>query len=330
MNVIELSETFPTELSCIEYLESLRWSGFAVCPYCNSENLTSRSLDYRRKCRDCKKSSSVTVNTYLHDTRLPLKKWIFAVSLITDAKKGLSALQLQRNLDVSYPTAFSMYHKIRSVMVCENKSIEPLEGIVEMDEKYVGGRPRNQSDYTIPYEKQLRLDSQIRRHNRAGYDFTPQGKNRSRIQTKPKRGRGTKKIPIVGIVERNGNVIAEVMNYTTYDNLKDMVQKHVDRKRSLLITDSYSGYANMRSIIRHIKIDHNKLYSYRGVNSNSIESFWAIIERGIVGQYHSVSPKNLPNYVAEFVYKYNNRKDTDHMFEELLRKMINPPDCENS
>ena len=80
----------------------------------------------------------------------------------------------------------------------------------------------------------------------------------------------------------------------------------------------------MKKIIEHIKIDHSKLYSYRGVNTNSIESFWAIVERGIMGQYHSVSPKMLPNYVAEFVYKYNNRKDNEAMFHELLEKMLKP------
>lgn len=322
MNIIQISEMFPTELSCVEYAEQLRWNGSVKCAYCHSDNMSARNSDMRRKCRTCQKTSSVTVNTTIHNTRLPLKIWIFAVSIITDAKKGLSALQLQRNLDVSYPTAFSMYHKIREVMLRGNKNLPALDGIVEMDETYIGGRPRAQSDYTIGPERQEGLDRQISSLQGQGFDFSPQGKNGSRIHQKGKRGRGTDNIPVVGIVERNGNVIAEVMETLTYENLRNMVKRHVDTKNSLLITDSLSSYDKMKEIIRHIKIDHNKMYSYRGVNSNSIESFWAIIERGIMGQYHSVSPSKLPNYVAEFVYKYNNRKDNEFMFEDILRKMI--------
>lgn len=322
MNIVEISERFPTELDCVEYFESLRWNGSVKCPYCNSSNLLSRTQDFRRKCRDCNKSASVTVNTVLHDTRLPLKKWLYAVSLITDAKKGISALQLQRNLNVSYPTAFSMYHKIRAVMSDQNKSMETFDGIVEMDEKYIGGKPRRQGDYSFTPEKQEKFDQEIKTLNEEGFDFKPQGKNRSRIFQKAKRGRGTKNIPIVGIVERNGNVVAEVMEHVTYENLRNMVTKYVDTEDSVLITDSFRAYNSMKKIIKHVKIDHQKLYSYRGVNSNSIESFWAIIERGIIGQYHSVSAKKLPNYVSEFVYKYNNRKDNEAMFVNLLQKMM--------
>lgn len=125
-------------------------------------------------------------------------------------------------------------------------------------------------------------------------------------------------------MERNGNVVAEVMKTLSYDNLKKMVQKYVDEEESVLITDTYAGYNSMKKIIEHIKVDHQRFYSYKGVNSNTIESFWAIVERGIMGQYHSVSPKMLPKYVAEFVYKYNNREDTAVMFDELLKKLLSP------
>ena len=110
----------------------------------------------------------------------------------------------------------------------------------------------------------------------------------------------------------------------TYEKLKEMVKKYVVEKDSVLITDSYTGYNSMKKIIEHIKTDHNRFYSYKGVNSNTIESFWAIVERGVMGQYHSVSPKMLPNYVAEFVYKYNNRNDNAKMFDDMVRKLLNP------
>lgn len=113
------------------------------------------------------------------------------------------------------------------------------------------------------------------------------------------------------------------MRTLSYQNFKKMVEKYVDEEDAILITDEYSGYSKIHNIIEHLKIDHHKLYSYKGVNTNTIESFWAIIERGIIGQYHSVSTKYLPNYIAEFVYKYNNRNDNEWMFDELVTKLVN-------
>ena len=324
MNLIEISEKFPTELTCIEYAETLRYGKVAKCAYCNSKNLSKRRKDHRHKCNDCNKSTSVTVNSNIHNTRLPLKTWFFALAVITDAKKGMSALQLQRNINVSYPTAFTMYHKLRELMAQQNKSIDELEGVVEMDETFIGGKPRKFAKPEMPQKRREDLDSELKHYKAEGFDFRPQGKNPAKINNNSKRGRGTDNIPVAGIVERNGNVVAEVMQNLTYANLKKMVQKYVDEDKSVLITDNYKGYNSMKKIIGHVVIDHKEMYSYRGLNSNSIESFWAIIERGIMGQYHSVSPHKLPNYVAEFVYKYNNRKDNEAMFHELLSQLFQP------
>lgn len=326
MNLLELNEKFPSELHCVEYMEKLRFGQKIRCAYCESTNLSKRNKDLRFHCKDCRKSSSVTVNTHLHNTRMPLQRWFYAVSVITDAKKGISALQLQRNIGGHYETVWNMYHKLRELMMEENKQIDELEGIVEMDETYIGGKPRKfQNGERFATVKREELDEQIKELNQEGFDFKPKGKNKSKPGlgiSKP--GRGTDNIPVVGIVQRDGNVVAQVMKTLSYDNLKGMVKKYVDEDESVLITDSYSGYKSMKNIIEHIKVDHSQFYSYKGVNSNTIESFWAIIERGIMGQYHSVSARKLPNYVAEFVYKYNNREDTDFMFYELLERLISP------
>ena len=324
MNLIEINQRFPTELHCIEYAEKIRWGKKTKCVYCGSDKLSNRMKDYRHMCQDCKKSTSVTVGTIIQGTKVPIQTWFYAISVITDAKKGMSALQLHRNIGVSYPTAFAMYHKIREVMMSNNKEMDELDGIVEMDETYIGGKPRKFDNPLMPPKKREDLDRQIKHYNKKGYDFTPQGKNPAKIKNDSKRGRGTDNIPVVGIVERNGNVVAEVMKTLTYENLKKMVKKYVDEDKSLLITDNFKSYNSMKKIIDHIKVDHKEMYSYRGVNSNSIESFWAIIDRGIMGQYHSVSPKKLPNYIAEFVYHYNNRKDTDAIFDELVSNLFKP------
>ena len=322
MNLLQLTEKFPTELDCIEYAETIRFGKKVKCAYCGSVTLSQRRPDYRHMCKTCKKSTAVTVKTHLHNTRISLQTWFYAISVITDAKKGMSALQLQRNINVSYPTAFKLYHKLRELMMDENKQINELDGVVEMDETFIGGKPRKYDKPPLGQMRRADLDEQLEDLQDEGFDFTPQGKNPAKIKKNPKRGRGTDNIPVVGIVERDGNVVAEVMQNLTYANLKKMVQKYVDEDSSVLITDKFSGYNSMKKIIKHVAIDHHEMYSYKGLNSNSIESFWAIIERGIMGQYHSVSPRKLPNYVAEFVYRYNNRRDTEFMFHELLQKLL--------
>lgn len=323
MNIVEISERFPTDVHVVEWMEIQRWGDKApLCPYCDSKNISNMLSDFRRKCYACNKTGSVTVNTFLHNTRLPLKTWLFAFSIVTDAKKGLSALQLQRNLNISYPTSFKMYHAIREMMSRDNKGIDELDNVVEMDETYVGGKPRKgnegdtrKRDYKI---KLPDMDERIKELREEGFSFKRKRGNPAKADINPQRGRGTNKIPVVGIVERNGDVVAEVMRSVTGDNIREMVKRHVDEDDSVIITDEYSGYKRLDRIIEHISIDHQKLYSYKGVNTNTIESFWAIIKRGIIGQYHQVSPKYLPNYIAEFVFKYNNRNDDD-MFETLVK-----------
>jgi transposase-like protein len=324
MNIIEISKTFPDELSAIKLFEKVRWGKKPKCPYCGSVNIGGRNADFRFHCMNCKKSFSVTTNTNLHNTRLPLKTWLYSFAIVTDAKKGLSAKQLERNIGVHYETAWTIGHKIRSLMEIENSEIE-LSGILEMDETYIGGKPRKFNDGTTSdvrtAYKLPELDERLKELKEAGIKLKRGRGNPAKSDVLPKRGRGTAKIPVAGIVQRNGNVIAEVMSKTTYTDLKKLVKKYVDTEDSLMITDEYSSYNKFSNIIEHIKIDHQKLYSYKGINTNSIESFWAIVKRGIIGQYHQVSLKYLPNYVTEFVFKYNNRK-VDDMFETLVKNSM--------
>ena len=324
MNLVEINNKFPTELDAIKHFEKVRWGKKIKCPYCKSErDNIKRTDDARLRCDCCNKSYSVTVNTHLHNTRLPLKTWLMAFAIVSDAKKGLSALQLDRNLGVHYETAFNMYHKIRTLMVMDNKTIDELDGIVEMDETYVGAkRPRLNNNGKRTFEKieftlAKETDKKIKEYKAEGFSFKAKKGNPAFIDPDIKRGKGTKKIPVVGIVERDGNVIAEVMRNVNGKNLLAMVERCVDEDKSILITDENKDYNRVDRIIERLKINHNELYSYKGVNTNSIESFWAFIKRQIMGQHHHVSPEYLPLYVAETVFKYNNRKEDD-MFETLV------------
>src|SRR5258708_21257819 len=169
MNIVQIYKKFPAEEDCISHIETVRWRGIQVCPYCASTRVSAN--EHRHHCNNCNTSFSVTVNTIFHHTHLPLQKWFLAISLILNAKKGLSARQLARDLEVNKNTAWFMGMRIRNAMFEQG---ELLKGIVEMDETYIGGKPRKGN-----------------------------GPARSGKKNLP-RGRGTDKPPVIGIVERGG------------------------------------------------------------------------------------------------------------------------------
>lgn len=141
MNIIEIFEQFPTNEDCITYLEIIRWNNEPTCPYCNSKNTTKAKDELRHHCNNCNTTFSVTVGTIFHHTHLPIQKWFLAVTLILNAKKGISARQLSRNLNVNKNTAWRISMQIRNAML-EKEQRELLTGIVEADETYIGGKPR--------------------------------------------------------------------------------------------------------------------------------------------------------------------------------------------
>jgi transposase-like protein/IS1 family transposase len=322
MNIIEISNNFPTETEVTNYFEYVRWGKKVNCCHCGSAKISRRYEDFRYNCYDCTRKFSVTTNTQLHSTNLSLRTWLVSFALITDAKKGISALQLQRNIGVSYVTAWRMYHRIREIMSDGNHK---LNGIVEMDETYIGGKPRKYQYAKFGQPKPIpELDKKLESLN-GKYVFDNDAYKKNALSENAKRGRGTLKTPVAGIVQRNGNVIAEVMEKTDAKTLKQLVIKNVSLSDSILLTDEYKSYSRFDAIIEHIKIDHQRMYSYKGLNTNSIESFWAIVKRGIIGQYHSVRDDYLQNYIDEFCFKYNNRK-FDYMFETLVFNSMLPPE----
>lgn len=295
MNIIEIFEKFPTQESCIKHLESIRWPDKVYCTYCNSDNNYPVKSELRHQCKDCGKSFSVRVGTMFHATRLPLQKWFLAISLILNAKKGISSRQLARDLKVNKDTAWSMGMRIRDAF-SQDKML--LKGIIEMDETYIGGKPR------------------------------PSGKKKDDDDDSPpknKRGRGTKKTPVVGMVERQGNVKAVVVDKSmlTSKDLNALIRRNVHPQGSVLLTDEYRGYNKVSDILKHYTINHTFEYVNGEIHTNTIEGFWAIVKRGIVGQFHKVSVRYLPKYLDEFTYRYNMRKmDSSDVFEGVLRGML--------
>jgi transposase-like protein len=273
MNIIQVYKQFPTEDACIEHLERVRWGGVPKCPYCGSTSTSPLPKERRHHCNACNTTFSVTVGTIFHRTHVDLQKWFLAISLVLNAKKGLSARQLGRDIEVHRNTAWSMGMRIRKAMT-EDRQL--LEGVVEMDECYIGGRPR-----------------------------------KGCIQSK--RGRGTNKTPVIGIVERGGRVVTKASRdkVLTAKRLSAMVREKVDINNAVVITDEYRGYLKLKSFVEHYTINHKVWYVDGDIHTNSIESFWAIVKRGIIGQYHKVSVAYLNRYLDEFCYRYNHRQNTN-------------------
>lgn len=262
-------------------IEEIRWPDGPECPHCASDNAVRLEGDATRqgllKCRDCSKQFTVTVNTIMHRSKIELSKWLVAFHLMCSSKKGISALQLQRELGLgSYQTAWHMAHRIRYAMHAGGLTA-PLSGDVEVDETYIGGKPRKG------------------------------GK-------KSKSGRGTKKQPVMALVERNGMARTRVIPNVSGATLRSVINEAVDRD-SRIITDEWAGYSRVGFGFNggHVTVNHSAGEYVRGdVYTNTAESFFALFKRGIVGAFHSVSKRHPWRYADEFEFHWNHRKVSDH------------------
>ena len=275
-SIVSIYRRFPTKESCLNHLEQVRWADTPCCPYCKSEKVSRKAEKEQRsrwQCSLCRKSFSVTVGTIFHNSHVDLQRWFLLIALMFSAKKGLSAMQAARNLEMRRPTVWSMMHRIRAAMIDDGKL---LAGIVEMDETYIGGKPRKSNHKD------------------------PDGKGSPR-------GRGTTKTPVVGAVERGGRVKARVVlkEEMTGVELLKIVRSMLDTPNSVLNTDEYPGYNGMNNHVIHRTISHKDGYSrrdlfsgqYGAIHTNTIEGFWAIVKRAICGQFHHVS-KKVPSLVS--------------------------------
>jgi len=229
-------------------------------------------------------SFNVLSGTIFQKTKIPLQKWFLAIALVLNAKKSLSSGQLARDLDMNQKSAWYLAIRLRRAMA--GKENELLQGIVEADECYVGGKPR--------------------KGNRRGGD-------------KPhKRGRGTRKMPVIGAVARGGKVVAKPTSKVSGATLSAFIRRNVDLPASLLITDELAGYRAISDKMRHAVIKHAERYVDGMVHTNTMEGFWALVKRALYGQHHHYSREHAHLYIAEACYKYNIRKDTNP-FGDFIR-----------
>ena len=290
MNLIEIFSLYPDQESCIEHLEAVRWGDNPACPHCGCMNVC-RKADGNRigrwNCHDCKSSFNVLSGTIFEKTRVPLQKWFLAIGLMIHAKKSLSSCQLARDLQLTQPTAWYVQQRIRAAMISGHRQL--LQGIIEADETYMGGKPR---------------------------------KSNKRDDTPPSpRGRATRKTPVIGAVERGGQVVAKVARDLSGKGILDFIRESIDPEGSLLITDEYPAYKVARNTIAHAVINHSVSYAEGTTHTNTIEGFWALLKRAWYGSHHHYKEGYLPLYVAEACWKYNHRR-SHNTFGSFLRECM--------
>ena len=288
MNLIQIFTRYPDHEACLEHLEEVRWAGNPHCPHCGSHKVARKADGHRIgrwNCHDCKSSFNVLSGTIFEQTKIPLQKWFVAIGLIVNAKKSLSSCQLSRDLEMNQKSAWFMQQRIRSEMASKEQNVV-LQGIVEADETYVGGKPR---------------------------------KANRRDDDKPgKCGRGTKKTPVIGAVERGGKVVARIADHLTGRGVLSFIKQSVDPAGSMLITDEFPSYNAVRSVMPHATINHQIAYVDGQIHTNTIEGFWSLVKRAWYGSHHHYSKQWMPLYIAESSWKYNHRKTGDS-FNQFIR-----------
>lgn len=275
---------FHDEIKAYAYLENIIWPNGPTCPHCGSvERIGTMAGKATRiglkKCYVCRKQFTVKVGTVYESSHIPLHKWLQATYLMCSSKKGMSALQIQRTLEITYKSAWFMCHRIREAM--KDGNISPIGGdnkIVEIDETYVGGKEKNKHA-----NKRL------------------------------KAGRGAVgKEPVVSLVERGGKVRSMHLPQVTAKTLAPILEQHVCRK-SYLMTDDATVYpAVAGEYAGHESVNHSGGEYVRGdAHVNTAENYFSLLKRGIIGTFHHVSQQHLGRYVCEFDFRYNEQKISD-------------------
>ena len=284
------------ELAAVEFLEKRLWKGEPVCHHCKSMNVYAmkdgktgeRNKRFLWRCNDCKQQFTVRLGTVFEESRIPLRHWCYAFWRASTSKKGVSALEIKRHCQISYKSALFLMHRIRFAMEQNPTDGGKMGGTVEVDETYVGGKAKNM--------------------------------HRKQIEARGITTGGNSKTAVLGLVEREGKIHRRVITDVSAATLKGAIKELV-APTARVITDEHRSYHGLSKSFSggHYVIHHARHEYVQGdVYTNTAESSFALIKRGLMGIYHAVSKKHLPRYLAEFDFRWNNRKLNDGERTDLI------------
>lgn len=291
----QILDALPTDEACREYLELTLWNKEPVCPHCGVKNKKHYKLKTKGefkglyKCKDCRARFTVLVGTMFEGSHIPLRKWFIAIYIFSSHKKGISSLQLSKDLGLTQKTAWFMLHRIRQAF--NNKVDSKFTGVIQVDESFVGGKSKNKHN-----DKRIALSQ----------------------------GRSLKnKTPVLGMIINGYRVYTQVIPDTKGTTIKPIINDMVDQG-AIIVTDQWRGYNGLSKNFKHVVLNHkNNEYVRGGFHNNTIENFWSHLKRGIYGIYHHTSTKHLHRYCHEFSYRYNTRKLKDNERFDLSLKNVN-------
>lgn len=287
-SVFELTQIFSTEQDCINYLELLKWNKLPMSPF-DETSTVYKCKNNKYRCKNTGKYFNVKTGTMFENSKIGLRKWFLIIWLVTSHKKGISSMQLARDIGVTQKTAWFMLQRIRACFGIENNN--ELEGIVECDETFIGGKNKNRhKDKKVPHSQ----------------------------------GRSFKdKVPVMGMLQRGGKMNAYVVDDTKRKSIQPLICRYVNPETTILITDEWWAYKGLDKYYTHNVIDHSKKeyvsLQDNNIHTNNIEGSWNILKRSVSGMYNHVSKKHLQKYVDEFVYRFNLRKVSD---QEKFRYLL--------
>ena len=284
-SLVDLVDKFNCDDKCRDTLEQLRWPTGIACTRCGSKSVWELENQNRWKCKDCDYQFSVSSGTIMHDSHLPLRKWFIAIYMMCESKKGISALQLKRTLDVHYKTAWYLCHRIREAMGNDPFEGPTLLGVVEVDETFVGGKTTKKG--------------RGYKGNKTWVAGAIQRDGKLRLECIPNTRRKT---------------LHDFISRTVKDEAEAI---YTDELASYLDIEDHNT--------RHETVNHSaEEWVVGDVHSNTIEGVWSLFKRSIIGAFHKVSEKHLDRYLEELEWRYSNR-DNDFIFMDTLRRIVNTP-----
>lgn len=276
-SLLQMMQAIPDEQTAIDHFTAIRWKNGAFCPACGSTKVYHFADQRNHKCGDCRKRFSIRVGTIFEDSKLPIRTWLLAIWLITSHKKGIASTQLAKDLGITQKSAWFVTHRLRHAIRTQSFN-RPLDGEIEADETFIGGKEKNKHSWQ---------------------------------RTGGKQG-GAGKIAVLGILERGGELRTGTTPNLSAKSVQAVIRANV-AKGAAVMTDEHGAFLGLQGDYNHHRVNHSagEYVRHYVLHTNGIESVWALFKRQIIGTHHWLSPKHLNRYLGEMTWRFNLREMAD-------------------